>query len=74
MAAARKHLNGQHRHGEVIVIGDTVHDIVCGRSIEARCVAVPTGHTTAESLRAGDPDVMVDTLEDAGPILALLDG
>jgi phosphoglycolate phosphatase-like HAD superfamily hydrolase len=74
LAAARKHLNGQHGRGEVIVIGDTVHDIDCGRSIEARCVAVPTGHTTAEALRAGEPDVMVDTLEDIDPILALLDG
>jgi phosphoglycolate phosphatase-like HAD superfamily hydrolase len=74
LAAARKYLNGQNGHGEVIVIGDTVHDIDCGRSIEARCVAVPTGHTTAEALRAGEPDVMVDTLENAGPILALLDG
>jgi phosphoglycolate phosphatase-like HAD superfamily hydrolase len=74
MAAARLHLNGQHGHGQVIVIGDTVHDIDCGRSIDARCVAVPTGHTTAEALRAAEPDVLVDTLQDAGPILALLDG
>ena len=73
LAAARQHLNGQHGHGQVVVIGDTVHDIDCGRSIDARCVAVPTGHTTAEALRAGKPDVLVDTLDDVGPILALLD-
>jgi phosphoglycolate phosphatase len=73
LAAARLHLNGQHGHGQVIVIGDTVHDIDCGRSIEAHCVAVPTGHTTAEALRAGQPDVLVDTLNEVEPILALLD-
>ncbi|HEX2477090.1 MAG TPA: HAD hydrolase-like protein [Lacipirellulaceae bacterium] len=74
LAAARLHLNGERHHGQVIVIGDTVHDIDCGRSIGALCVAVPTGHTTAEALRAGEPDVLVHTLEDAAPILALLDG
>jgi phosphoglycolate phosphatase len=73
LAAARHHLNGEHGHGQVLVIGDTVHDIDCGRSIAARCVAVPTGHTTAAALRASEPDVLVDTLEDVGPILALLD-
>ena len=73
LAAARLHLNGDHHRGQVLVIGDTVHDIDCGRSIGALCVAVPTGRTTAEALRLGEPDVLVDTLEDAGPILALLD-
>jgi len=73
MAAARLHLNGSSGLGQVLVIGDTLHDISCGRSIGARCVAVPTGHTTAEELGTGSPDVLVETLADAGPILALLD-
>jgi phosphoglycolate phosphatase-like HAD superfamily hydrolase len=72
LSAARLHLNGDHHRGQVLVIGDTVHDIDCGRSIGALCVAVPTGHTTADALRVGAPDVLVDTLEDAAPILALL--
>lgn len=83
LAAGREHVysrgsaqpNGrQLRHGEVIVIGDTPHDVTCGRSIGARCVAVPTGHTTADELRQTNPDVLVETLEDIEPILALLDG
>jgi phosphoglycolate phosphatase-like HAD superfamily hydrolase len=84
LAAARLHLNGKPRKtdangerpadGQVIVIGDTLNDIVCGRSIGARCVAVPTGHTSAEVLRGGAPDVLVETLFDTKPILALLDG
>jgi phosphoglycolate phosphatase-like HAD superfamily hydrolase len=61
------------RVAQVIVIGDTLHDISCGRSIDARCIAVPTGHTTADVLRTGNPDVLVETLEDVGPILDLLD-
>ena len=45
----------------------------CGRSIGARCVAVPTGQTSADTLRGGQPDVLVDTLEDAPAVLALFD-
>jgi phosphoglycolate phosphatase-like HAD superfamily hydrolase len=84
LAAARAHLacltNGSARgaasrtHGQVVVIGDTLHDITCGRSIGARCVAVPTGHTSADVLRSGGPDALVATLEDVGPILALFEG
>jgi phosphoglycolate phosphatase-like HAD superfamily hydrolase len=83
LAAAQRHLNGNASAsdlsrglasaGQVIVIGDTLHDINCGRSIGARCVAVPTGHTSAEVLRQGEPDVLVDTLEDLEPVLALFD-
>jgi phosphoglycolate phosphatase-like HAD superfamily hydrolase len=80
MAAARLHIHGRangaaangHPHGEIIVIGDTPNDIACGRSIGARCVAVPTGFTKVEDLRRSNPDVLVDTLEDSEPILALL--
>jgi phosphoglycolate phosphatase-like HAD superfamily hydrolase len=82
LAAARQHINshasgvaanGKRFEGEIIVIGDTPHDITCGRSIGARCVAVPTGHTKADELRQNNPDLLVETLEDTGPILSLLD-
>ena len=81
LAAAKSHLNLQSpspssngaapTHGEVIVIGDTLHDISCGRSIGARCVAVATGHSPTEELRTGSPDVLLESLADPEPILAL---
>src|SRR3954468_4642327 len=82
LAAAREHIsghangstrNGKKFPGEIIVIGDTTHDITCGRSIGARCVAVPTGHTTVDELRQSNPDLLVETLQDLRPILELLD-
>src|SRR3954468_22910875 len=82
LAAAREHIgnhfngstrNGRKFPGEIIVIGDTTHDITCGRSIGARCVAVPTGHTTVDELRQSNPDLLVETLQDLRPILELLD-
>ena len=72
LAAARLHPNGADGSKQVIVVGDTLNDIACGRSIGARCVAVATGHTTADALRAGTPDVLVETLDDLDPIVALL--
>jgi phosphoglycolate phosphatase-like HAD superfamily hydrolase len=72
LVAGREHLNGT-AHGELIVIGDTLNDITCGRAIGARTVAVPTGVTPLDVLRTGEPDVLVETLEDAEAILRLLD-
>ena len=74
LTAAKQHLNGSaHTPGEVIVIGDTQHDVTCGRSIGARCVAVATGHTTLHELGSVRPDVLLKTLEDFEPVLGLLD-
>jgi phosphoglycolate phosphatase len=40
---------------QVYVIGDTAHDVACGKAIGARVVAVATGGYTLEQLRATDP-------------------
>lgn len=79
---AERHLNGlasaastnQSFRRQVVVIGDTPHDIRCGRSIGARCVAVPTGISPAQELHDSRPDVLVESLEDSAPILKLFDG
>jgi phosphoglycolate phosphatase len=45
------------RPEQVVVIGDTPHDIACARVIGARAVAVATGGYTAEELLAHAPDM-----------------
>ena len=71
---ARRHLNGAvPTLGQIVVIGDTPNDVSCGRSIGARCVAVPTGHTTVEELRRSKPDLLVETLKDAAGVMRLFD-
>ncbi|MAT72412.1 MAG: haloacid dehalogenase [Planctomycetaceae bacterium] len=73
LAAAMDHtqahngLSGPLR--ETMVIGDTVHDIRCARSIGAYAVAVPTGHTPPETLAAERPDVLLDDLSDCTALL-----
>jgi phosphoglycolate phosphatase-like HAD superfamily hydrolase len=55
-----------------MVIGDTIHDIRCARSIGALAVAMPTGGSTREELAAERPDILVDDLSDAAALLAVL--
>ncbi|MFP6612068.1 MAG: HAD hydrolase-like protein [Pirellulales bacterium] len=63
---ARQRINDQLRLDDVFVIGDTPLDVRCARAIGARAVAVCTGFSTAEELRASEPDLLLDDLADAG--------
>jgi phosphoglycolate phosphatase-like HAD superfamily hydrolase len=76
LAEARRHAAGRNGHSTelagVMVIGDTEHDITCARSIGAVAVAVPTGGATREVLAAAKPDLLLDDLSDAAPLLAMI--
>lgn len=54
------------------IIGDTPHDIACGKAIGARTLAVATGASTAAELRAHAPDAVVENFSDTAAVLALL--
>jgi phosphoglycolate phosphatase-like HAD superfamily hydrolase len=58
---------------DVIVVGDTPHDIACARAAGARAVAVATGPYTAEQLRETGAAVVFDDLSDTEAFLALLE-
>ena len=61
------------RHGrdvapaDVVIIGDTPHDIDCAHAAGARCIAVATGTFGIEALRGAD--LAVPTLEDTDALL-----
>ena len=48
--------------GQIDVVGDTGHDIACGRAIGARAVAVATGSWSRERLAECQPDFLFDDL------------
>jgi phosphoglycolate phosphatase-like HAD superfamily hydrolase len=56
----------------VMVIGDTVHDVRCARSIGAIAVAVPTGNTAAAELARAEPDLLLESLADSEKLLSLV--
>jgi phosphoglycolate phosphatase-like HAD superfamily hydrolase len=49
---------------EIVVVGDTPHDIRCGRAIQAKILAVTTGGATRAELETHRPDWLVDSLEE----------
>jgi phosphoglycolate phosphatase-like HAD superfamily hydrolase len=56
---------------DVWVIGDTPHDIACGETIGARTLAVATGSSTLEQLRAHAPTAALENLADTTAVLRL---
>lgn len=66
-AIARKRggqLIGRNLKGEeIVVVGDTAHDVACGRAIQARVLAVATGGASWDELQACSPDWLVPDLE-----------
>jgi len=49
---------------QVVIVGDSVHDVACGRSIGVRSVAVATGPTSRERLEAEKPDTLLSSFAD----------
>lgn len=58
---------------DVIIVGDTPHDITCARSGGAKVVAVATGNYDLDQLRACEPDVLFADLADPSQFLSVLD-
>lgn len=58
--------------GEVALVGDTEHDVQAARACGYRSVAVATGWTSRDSLRAAGPDLLLEDLSDPAPVLAAL--
>ncbi|MEP6994539.1 MAG: HAD hydrolase-like protein [Acidobacteriota bacterium] len=57
----------------IVIVGDSVHDVGCGRSLGVRSVAVATGITSPERLRAENPDaLMVDFSDTERSLEAIL--
>jgi phosphoglycolate phosphatase-like HAD superfamily hydrolase len=69
-ARARELLGMEVRGERVVIIGDTPHDIDCGRDIGARAIAVATGRFGVEELRAHGPAAVFADLPDTAAVVA----
>ena len=74
IAAGLARLRPRAPGAEVVVIGDTVHDVAAARAVGARAVAVATGFSSQEALLAAQPDVLLPDCGDVGATLAALIG
>jgi len=71
---AHAHTGRRFTGKDVVVVGDAVADVRCGRSLGVRAVAVATGRTSAEVLAAEAPDVVLPSLADTDKALAAILG
>lgn len=62
---------GRLEHDACIAVGDTPLDVEAGHGAGIRVLGVATGDYELEALRAAGADWVVETLEDAGPVLGL---
>ncbi len=61
---ARRALGRGLAGGQLVLVGDSEHDVLCGRSVGARSVAVCTGWTPMTVLRALRPHALLPDLSD----------
>lgn len=59
---AEKHLGRRFQPEEALIVGDTIHDIACAKAHGIPVLAVATGRTNSETLRAAGADRVVEDL------------
>jgi phosphoglycolate phosphatase-like HAD superfamily hydrolase len=73
---ARKRAQEKHGHefdgAQIDVIGDTGHDIACGKAIGARTIAVATASWSREQLAERQPDFLFDDLGNVDEVIRTL--
>ncbi len=70
---AAKKYGEEFEVARIDVIGDTAHDIACGKIFGARTVAVATGSWTREKLAESSPDFIFDDFSQVDQVFAALD-
>jgi phosphoglycolate phosphatase len=66
---ASKHHAHPFRGREVVIIGDSIYDVRCGVPYGATTIAIASGKTSAETLRAENPRHFFESAEDLGALL-----
>jgi phosphoglycolate phosphatase-like HAD superfamily hydrolase len=61
---ARRALRADVQAGDLVIVGDSEHDVRCAHAVGARAVAVGTGWTSLQELRILNPDALLESLAD----------
>jgi len=72
LARAKEKLGIDFPPERVFIIGDTPHDIACGKAIGAKTIAVATGAFSVEELAALDPTHTFKDLADTAELLKVI--
>jgi phosphoglycolate phosphatase len=71
---AEQAVGRRFRGKEVVIVGDTPHDISCGEHLGVRTVAVATGSYSREDLAACGPDFSFDDFSDTDAVVQAIIG
>ena len=75
VSRALERLGREFRGREIVIIGDTVHDITCGRHLGVKTIGVGTGHDECRApMLAEKPDHFFEDLTDSDAVLAAILG
>jgi phosphoglycolate phosphatase len=71
-ARASAHLGHPLPGSRIVIIGDTPHDLTCGREIGARAIGVETGRFSAADLQQYGPLAVFANLSDTAAVVATI--
>jgi len=54
---------------KMVIIGDSIHDVQMAKVFNAKCIAVATGETTKQQLKAEDPDYLFNDLNNTDKVI-----
>ncbi|MBR9976272.1 MAG: HAD hydrolase-like protein [Bacteroidetes bacterium] len=72
VARAYERTGATFRAKDIVIIGDTPHDIDCGRHLNVRSIGVATGGHSHELLAQHSPDYLFDDLTDTSRLLDVI--
>lgn len=66
---AKDHFGLEFTPQEVVIIGDSVNDVLCARGFGAAVIAVATGRTSWQEIEAVEPDFLFRSLSDTKTLI-----
>jgi phosphoglycolate phosphatase-like HAD superfamily hydrolase len=66
---ARKHFDVPFSNEQVVIIGDSIYDVLCAKGYGAKSIAVNTGVTPKADLEEQQPDFLFDNLSDTTAVM-----
>ena len=66
---AEEQIGKRFEKKDIVIIGDTPNDILCGRDLNVKAIAVATGSYDVETLGSYDPDYLFEDLSDTDRVV-----
>jgi phosphoglycolate phosphatase len=66
---AEKLFNIQFKPDEIVIIGDSINDVLCAKGYGAKCIAVNTGKTSWQELEQSHPEYLFQSLANTHEVM-----